>query len=70
MPSEAERILTSFDNEELLEATLAEATRIALRQHKLAGHPIVVGRDGEAIWIPADQIELDAETADKARAHQ
>lgn len=27
--------------------------------HKKLGYPIVVGEDGQAVWIQADQIPLD-----------
>jgi hypothetical protein len=34
-----------------------------LDRHKRLGHPIVVWRDGEVVWIPAAEIEIpSAET--------
>lgn len=48
-----------FDDDELIEAALREGTRAALREHKLAGNPIAVWRDGQVVWIPADEIDVE-----------
>lgn len=39
---------------------LQQAVREALWQHKIAGDPIVVWRNGRVEWIPADQIPVDS----------
>ena len=38
------------------------AIREALRQHKRAGSPVAVWRDGQVVWVPPEEIpeELDA----------
>ena len=54
-PVDIERIL---EDDDLIAAALARATRDALRQHKAAGNPIAVWRDEKVVWIPADQIEI------------
>ena len=43
-----------------LTRALQQAVREALRQHKIAGDPIVVWRNGHVEWIPADQIPVDS----------
>jgi len=38
-----------------IEAALRKAVRTALSQHKRAGNPIAVWRDGHVVWVqPAD----------------
>ncbi len=44
-----------------LESALRLAVRDALIQHKRAGNPICVWRDGKVVWIPADEIQIDEE---------
>ncbi len=38
---------------------MGEAVRQALLQHKRAGNPIAVWRDGKVVWIPAEEIPVD-----------
>lgn len=35
-----------------------ETWREVLDRHKRLGHPIVVWRDGQVVWIPAEEIEI------------
>jgi hypothetical protein len=35
--------------------------RAALRRHKQAGNPVAIWRDGEAVWLPPDEIPVDDE---------
>jgi hypothetical protein len=42
-----------------VDRALRDAVRKELEIHKAMGLPIVVGRDGKAVWIPADQISLE-----------
>jgi len=44
--------------EKLAEQALKEAVAEAIAEHKRAGHPIAVWRDGKVVHIPADQIEI------------
>jgi uncharacterized protein YacL (UPF0231 family) len=44
--------------EKLAEEALKKAVAEAIAEHKRAGHPIAVWRDGKVVHIPADQIEL------------
>lgn len=41
-----------------IEAAVRRAVRKALKDHKRTGDPIVVYEDGEARWIPADEIHV------------
>jgi len=38
-------------------AAAQQAVRAALREHKLAGNPIAVWRDGKVVLVPPEQIE-------------
>ncbi len=44
-----------------VEAAVKLAVRDALIQHKRAGNPICVWRDGKVVWIPADEIQINEE---------
>ncbi|MEX2112730.1 MAG: hypothetical protein WD845_06060 [Pirellulales bacterium] len=61
---------TDFTREQLaaqsaaVEAAVKLAVRDALLQHKCAGNPICVWRDGKVVWIPADEIQVDEEAND------
>ena len=57
--STSERITEAFRNSEIITAALTKAVKIALRQHKLAGNPVAVERDGEVVLIPASEIPDD-----------
>jgi hypothetical protein len=50
------------DREKVTEA-LARGVREALIQHKRAGKPIVVWKDGEIVWIPPEEIPIDDENS-------
>ena len=60
MPKAAE-ILNSPERSKVLEHTLRKAARDTLRKQEQAGNPIVVWRDGEAVWLPAEEIPDDEE---------
>lgn len=46
-----------------IEAALRDAVRGALREHKRAGNPIAVWRDGQVAWLPPEEIPDDVPTA-------
>jgi hypothetical protein len=46
------------DPERVTEA-LARSIRTAMLQHKRAGNPILVWRDGQIVWGPAEDISVD-----------
>jgi len=37
----------------------ARFREVAILDHKRNGDPVVIWRDGQAAWLPADEIELD-----------
>lgn len=45
----------ALDDKKLIEATLRRAVRKALLQHRRAGNPVAIWKDGQVVWIaPAD----------------
>ena len=56
MSDNTDRIKEAFENPNIISEALAKAAKDARRKHKQAGNPIVVWRDGQAVWIPADEI--------------
>ncbi len=45
-----------------VEAALRGAVRRALSDHKRAGNPIAVWRDGRVVWLPPEEIPLSPES--------
>lgn len=45
----------------LIDRAMVEARRDALLDHKRTGDPIVVLENGQVVWIPAEQIQVDGE---------
>lgn len=56
MGDNTDKIKEAFENPDIISKALADAARDARRRHKQAGNSIVVWRDGEAVWVPADEI--------------
>ena len=56
---EEDRISAFFADPEKVTEALARGVREALLQHKRAGNPIVVWRDGQMVWIPPEEIPID-----------
>ena len=54
-PRSAEDLLVDMDK---MNKAMALAARDARLLHKQTGHPLVVWRDGEVTWIPADELEV------------
>ena len=42
-----------------------QAMHAALLDHKRTGDPIAVWQDGRVVWIPADEIDVPENDADK-----
>ncbi len=42
-----------------IDAALERAGRQALLLHKRAGQPVVVWRDGQVVWVPPEEIEVN-----------
>jgi hypothetical protein len=53
-----------FEEGTPIDKALALGVKQALRVHKLLGNPVVEWRDGKAVWIPPEQIQIDDEPAD------
>ncbi|OWY71374.1 hypothetical protein B7486_12355 [cyanobacterium TDX16] len=49
-----------FEDDDLIEQALGEAVEEALRDHKRAGNPVCEWRDGKVVWIPPEEIPVDA----------
>jgi hypothetical protein len=60
IPTEAELEAAAVADEELLDRIVDEAGRAieeAVRDHKRAGNPIAVWRDGRVVLVPPEEIE-------------
>jgi hypothetical protein len=55
----ASGLVRAFREGRAIDRALREAVRKELEIHKSLGLPVVVGRDGKAVWIPADQISIE-----------
>jgi hypothetical protein len=47
-----------FQDDELIQAALDQAVADALLDHKRAGNPVSVWRDGKVVWIPSEEIPV------------
>jgi hypothetical protein len=56
-PRDVRAIMLDSD---LVERALREGVIRELIRHKRLGNPIVVWRDGQVVWIPAEEIEIPA----------
>ncbi len=45
----------------LVEQALEKAARQAIREHKAEGLPLAMWRDGEVVWVPAEELEAEFE---------
>ena len=59
-PDAVDDIRTILESDRAAQAK-RKAVVEAMHRHKLLGHPIAVGRDGEVVWIPPEEIELPPE---------
>ena len=60
-PRRTKDIEKLLEDDAVMTAALAKGIRAALRQHKQAGNPIVVWRDGKIVWVPPEDIVIDGE---------
>jgi hypothetical protein len=54
-----DKITAAFADPEKITQALAKGVRDALLKHKQAGNPIVVWRNGRAVWIDPNDISVD-----------
>jgi hypothetical protein len=52
-----------LDDREGMDRALARAVRQAVLQHKRAGNPVAIWRDGTVVWVDPDEIELPDENS-------
>jgi hypothetical protein len=57
-----------FREGRLIDEAMNAAVRDAVQLHKEKGLPLVVWRDGKAVWISAEEAEALAMSRDAARA--
>lgn len=50
-----------YSDNAVLQRAMGQAVYDTLRVHKLLGYPIVIWRDGKAVWVPPEAIELPEE---------
>ena len=51
-----DKIAEAFSNPETITRALSQGVRDALLQHKRAGNPIVVWRNGKTVWLKPKDI--------------
>jgi hypothetical protein len=54
-----DKITEAFADPEKITQALAQGVRDALLKHKQAGNPVVVWREGKAVWIEPEDILVD-----------
>jgi hypothetical protein len=54
--SDERRAALFESNNPALDAAIERAVANAIEEHRRAGHPIAIWRNGTVVWIPADQI--------------
>ena len=42
-----------------IELALKKAVRLAVLEHKRAGNPIAEWRNGQVVWVPPEEIEVE-----------
>jgi len=52
-----------LDDTARIEAALQRAVQSALRDHKRAGNPVAVWRDGKVVWLGPEEIPVPLEPA-------
>ena len=45
---------------DVIECALVQAVRDALLQHKRAGNPVPIWENGQVVWIPPEEIDVDS----------
>ena len=49
----------------LIDEAMRRGVREAMRQHRLAGVPMVIWRDGKILHVPAEQLEQELEERER-----
>lgn len=58
-----EDLLTILREGVLVERALQKASLQAIREHKEAGLPLAMWRDGKVVWVPAEELEAEIQEA-------
>ena len=53
---------------EAVEAAVQQAVQEALRMHKRAGNPVAGWKDGRVVWVPAEHIDVEADSTEAPEA--
>jgi hypothetical protein len=48
----------AFSDPEIITQALVQGVREALLKHKQAGNPIVIWKDGKAVWLAPEEIPV------------
>lgn len=56
----SDRISEIFAEGTPIDEALTRAAREAVEQHRRAGNPIAVGREGMVVWLSPDEISLES----------
>jgi hypothetical protein len=51
-----------------IQEALNEAVRDAVRQHRQAGLPMAVWKDGKVAWVSADEVDIKSHPTEPPRA--
>jgi hypothetical protein len=65
MSSKEPTITELFDDGTAIDKALLEAARDARRFHKAIGNPMATWRDGKVVWVPPEDIVVDAPEDDE-----
>ncbi len=60
--------LERFDDVESIVAEAQLAVREALAEHRLAGNPVAIWRDGQVVWIAPEEIPMEPPASSNAKA--
>ena len=58
-PDQPKDIDKIFEERTAIDEALDQAVRAALRLHRQAGNPVVIYRDGRAVWVTVEELGLD-----------
>jgi len=55
-----DKIAEAFSNPETITRALTQGVRDALLKHKQTGNPVVVWRNGKAVWLKPEEIPVQS----------
>ena len=53
-----DKVEEAFSDPEIITQALVQGVREALQKHKQAGNPIVIWKDGKAVWLKPEEIPV------------